>query len=90
MDTIATIQCSCPNCGSNATRTYLTGHEAIYNRCVSNLVIQTECPNCDYLMIMCARNGIVIEAYAPSISAPVSNFKLLEASPEDNKRKVVC
>lgn len=90
MEIIRTIKCPCPNCGDNATRIYFTSREAIYHRCVSNLVIQTECLKCDYLMVMCARNGIVIEAYAPSAPMPVSNFPLLTTSPGDNKRTVFC
>lgn len=90
MNTIATIKCFCPNCGGNATRVYFNSPDPRYHRCASDQVIQTECPSCDYLMVMCARNGIVIEAYAPSTLAPVSNLKLLEGSSGDNKRTVFC
>ena len=90
MDNMATIQCFCPNCGGNATRVYFTSLDPLYHRCTSKQVIQTECQSCDYLMVMCARNGIVIEAYAPSMIAPVSNLKLLDASSEENERTVFC
>ena len=90
METIAKFQCPCPNCGGNATRTYFTSRDETYQRCVSDRVIQTECLDCDYLMVMCARNGIVIEAYAPSASAPIDNFKLPKSSSGDNKQKVFC
>ncbi len=55
----------CPNCGSEAQRRYFKSNEAIYSSCSNNQVIQTECEQCDYLMVMCFRNGNVVEAYAP-------------------------
>ncbi|MFM2314446.1 MAG: hypothetical protein RLZZ04_3722 [Cyanobacteriota bacterium] len=58
----------CPNCGSQAERRYFTSNEAIYNSCPNHQVLQTECPVCDYLMVMCSRNASVIEAHAPSTS----------------------
>jgi hypothetical protein len=54
----------CPNCGSQAERRYFTSEEAAYSNCPGNLVLQTECPVCDYLMVMCSRNGSVVEAYS--------------------------
>lgn len=87
---MVTVHCPCPNCGSKATRTYFSSREAFYHRCAGHQMIQTECPACDYLMVMCARNGIVIEAYAPSTSAPVNHCKLLKASSEDSKQQVFC
>lgn len=47
----------CPNCGSEAERQHI----------LSSQVTRTECPVCDYLMVMCSRTGRVIEAYAPGI-----------------------
>lgn len=47
----------CPNCGSEAERHHL----------FSSQLTRTECPICDYLMVMCSRTGRVIEAYAPGI-----------------------
>jgi hypothetical protein len=55
----------CPNCGSKAERRYFVSQESAYSFCPSHHVVQTECPACDYLMIMCSRNGSVVEAYAP-------------------------
>jgi hypothetical protein len=59
----------CPNCGSQAERRYFTSNEAIYNSCPNHHVVQTECPVCDYLMVMCSRNAQVIEAHAPGASS---------------------
>lgn len=48
----------CPNCGSQAERHYIDDRH----------LIRTQCPSCDYLMILCAKTNRVIEAYAPGIS----------------------
>ena len=90
MDLNTTIHCPCPNCGGDATRIYFTSQEAAYSRCNSSQVIQTECTDCDYLMVMCARNGIVIEAYTPTVTKPVNNFKILQASSGESKQKICC
>lgn len=47
----------CPNCGSFAQR-FLTDHLPVGVSCPQQQVIQTECPSCDYFMVMCA-NGQV-------------------------------
>lgn len=47
----------CPNCGNEGERHHL----------LSSQVTRTQCPSCDYLMVMCSRTGRVIEAYAPGI-----------------------
>ncbi len=47
----------CPNCGSPAERYF------------HNKIVQTQCENCDYLMITCSETGNVVEAYAPGIPA---------------------
>ena len=47
----------CPNCGSEAERHYISSSD----------ITRTQCPSCDYLMVMCSRTGRVIEAYAPGI-----------------------
>jgi|GEM_PF-1371522 len=65
----------CPNCGSFAERRYFNSTEANYGSCPGNQVTQTECPVCDYLMVMCSLNGNVLEAYAPGISAPTNSRK---------------
>lgn len=66
----------CPNCGSDAWRSYFTSDDFNHRICPSNQVIQTECPACDYLMIMCSRNAKVIEAYAPGIIFSQENKSL--------------
>ena len=45
----------CPNCGCLAERNYhrLSSH------------IETQCLVCDYLMVICANTGRVIESYFP-------------------------
>ena len=58
-------QIRCPNCGSEAERHQL----------LSSHLIRTQCPTCDYLMVMCSRTGRVVEAYAPGIN-PASMFSL--------------
>ena len=57
MQTIQAVRC--PNCGSFAEREYLSSHQ----------LIRTQCPSCDYLMILCSETNRVIEAYAPGLSA---------------------
>lgn len=47
----------CPNCGQKGERYYLKQEQ----------IVRTQCPSCDYLMIVCERTGKVIEAYAPGI-----------------------
>jgi DNA-directed RNA polymerase subunit RPC12/RpoP len=65
MHTIQKQTVRCPNCGSEAERHYFVSEDVAYAPCPSHHVIQTECPACDYLMVMCSRNGNVVEAYAP-------------------------
>lgn len=47
----------CPNCGCLAERNY----HSITRQ------IETQCLSCDYLMVICASTGRVIESYAPGI-----------------------
>ena len=63
-----TFKVPCPNCGGAATRSYFTSQEAKYENCPKNQVIQVECSDCDYLMIMCSASGSVVEAYDSSTS----------------------
>jgi DNA-directed RNA polymerase subunit RPC12/RpoP len=49
----------CPNCGSHARRQYFSNHN----------LMETACPNCDYLLVSCRLTGKVIESYAPGISS---------------------
>ena len=48
----------CPNCGDRATR-----------QITDNYIKRTSCPNCDYLLVQCAKTNKVIEAYAPGIDS---------------------
>lgn len=52
----------CPTCGSTAERYYLADVEQV----------RTQCACCDYLMVLCARTGRVMEAYAPSFAPALS------------------
>lgn len=79
MQTTQTIRC--PNCGSQAERRYFTGEEAIYRTCPNSQIAQTECPVCDYLMVMCSRNASIVEVHAPGISISSHARKLKRLSP---------
>ena len=70
----------CPNCGNTATRAYFTSQEAKYHNCPQNQVIQVECPYCDYLMVMCAFSGNVVEAHASSTSLLTNKRNLSQLS----------
>jgi hypothetical protein len=61
----------CPNCGSLAHRHLFDEGAAICQSCPDQQVVQTECPVCDYLLVMCWKNGRVLEAYAPGIKVDV-------------------
>lgn len=49
----------CPNCGSRAEREHISERN----------VVQTECPSCDYFMVIHAETAQVVEAYAPGLPA---------------------
>ena len=57
----------CPNCGSFAVRSHFADRE--FASCPNNKAVQTACPSCDYLMVMCSFDGSVIEAHASSTSS---------------------
>ena len=67
----------CPNCGSQAKRTYFQSESDCTNSCPNNQYIQTECSVCDYLMVLCSGNGNVVEAHAPGI-ASLPNWRNLQ------------
>ena len=81
MDINQTIPC--PNCGGRANRRYFISNEAIDAGCPGERVIQTECPECDYLLAICSLNGSVIEAYSSSTSAKIRHLtsSLQKSSP---------
>ena len=58
----------CPNCGSLANRQFLNDEQSDHTQHLGGEIIRTECPVCDYLMVMRSLDGSVIEAYAPGIS----------------------
>lgn len=66
MNSIQTVHC--PNCGSLAQRRFFDSDSPVYQACPDHQVAQTECPVCDYLMVMCWKNASVLEAYAPGRS----------------------
>lgn len=63
-----TYSIPCTNCGRSAIRSYFISREPKYASCPNERVIQTECPHCDYLMVMCSLSGRVIEAHDSSTS----------------------
>lgn len=65
----APIVVCCPNCGSHTQRYFLRDSQPNFCECPDRQIVQTECPVCDYLMVMCWQNGRVIEAYAPGRQA---------------------
>jgi hypothetical protein len=69
------IEIRCPNCGSLAQR-LLSDCLPTGRKCPYRQVTQTECPVCDYFMVMCGQNGRVLEAYAPGIQEVVIRNRL--------------
>ena len=59
----------CPNCGSFAKR-HLLNHQvtATSQKVDSPQVIRTECPHCDYLMMICLKGKEIISVYSPLMS----------------------
>lgn len=57
----------CPNCGCLAERNYHS----------TSSHIETQCLVCDYLLVMCANTGRVIEFYAPGIYPEHLNYSRL-------------
>ncbi len=51
-------QIICPNCGSPAAERHQIAERQIE---------RTQCPECDYLLVMCQRTNQTIEAYAPGL-----------------------
>ncbi len=52
----------CPNCGAKAQRFFFMSYSRLRSIPQTDRIIHTECPICDYLMIMSSLNGRVIEA----------------------------
>lgn len=68
-----TQEVRCPNCGCQALRHILSDRLPQTLNCPNHQALQTECPACDYLMVMCTLNGAVVEGYAPGIAATASS-----------------
>jgi hypothetical protein len=77
----------CPNCGNLAQR-LLSDCLPIGRKCPTNLVIQTECPVCDYFAVMYSQNGKTIEAYAPGIC--MDSTRIVTAKPTDSANDGFC
>ena len=73
----------CPNCGNVANRRHFTSNKPFYHPCQGDRIIQTECPVCDYLMVMCSLNGRVIEAHS-SCTSPQTK-QLISERPKPSK-----
>lgn len=59
LTSVTTMQrVNCPTCGGSAER----------YRSLSDSLVRTQCDRCDYLMVLCADTGRVVEAYAPSFA----------------------
>ncbi|WP_365940302.1 hypothetical protein [Moorena sp. SIO3I8] len=76
METTQSVRC--PNCGNMAQRHYLIGSQASHYACAGDQVTKTECPGCDYLMVICSVSGNVIEAYAPGRQVMANSDKFTE------------
>lgn len=61
----------CPNCGAPAERKIWRDQEQKSPQPTDQLIVETTCRTCDYLMIMGLSSGRVIEAYAPGVSMPL-------------------
>lgn len=60
------LKIRCPNCGRFAWRHLFDEEATLCQSCPDRQVAQTECPSCDYLLVMCWKNGQVLEAHTPS------------------------
>ena len=66
MQTITKI--ICPNCGSPSAERH---------NIAASQINRTQCPECDYLLVMCQRTNRVIEAYAPGLDLHKSRQAIL-------------
>ena len=62
------MEVRCPNCGSPAHRHLYDEGLSRCQSCPDQQVAQTECPECDYLMVICWKDGKVLEAHSPGRS----------------------
>lgn len=61
-----TVRCS--DCGSLAIRSHLINVLGANNHSSKSHAIKTECPSCDYLLIICSASGNVIDAHSSTAS----------------------
>lgn len=87
MHTAETICCS--QCGATARRLYFTSSYPTHLKCPGGLVHQIECPTCDYLLVACAVNGQVIEAYGEGISTYQHSTDQAPSFPEQLPLEIV-
>ena len=76
-----TYSVRCPNCGDMATRSHIISKEVGYGNCHEKRVIQTECPHCDYLMVIGFASGNVIEAHSSSTFTITKKEKIPNSDP---------
>ncbi|MBX2862706.1 MAG: hypothetical protein KTR27_04055 [Leptolyngbyaceae cyanobacterium MAG.088] len=64
---LSSQQVRCPHCGAIADRYFLDisqFSEQLADKNVSdNFVTRTVCDHCDYLMVLCSKSDMVLEAY---------------------------
>ena len=59
----------CPNCGSFAQRHLLSHHVTTKpSKANAPQVIRTECPHCDYLVMICQEDEEIFSVYSPVMS----------------------
>lgn len=83
------MEVRCPNCGSPAHRQHCDEGLPSCQLCPDQQVIQTECLACDYLMVMCWKNGKVLEAYAPGRSEIPSSYSSSQSCPIYTRPQIV-
>lgn len=73
VDTLDIQQVSCPNCGGKAIRHCTPPMDVAPDANPKHLICRTECPECDYLMMMCVLEGELAEVYSPDMSMMAVN-----------------
>jgi len=82
-----TYNVRCPDCGGLALRSHLINTVKCVNSCPENQTIKTECPSCDYLLIICSANGNVIDAHSSSTSVIARKQNIKNSPPAISIRK---
>lgn len=68
LDTLPTQEVSCPNCGGRAIRQCTPPVDSNPKTSPQHLICRTECPSCDYLMMMCVLEGELTQVYSAEMS----------------------